>query len=294
MTTQKAALVLASLMAFYLAGCASNPGVVQVAPGTYMLSRIDRAGIFGNEAALKAKVINEANAFAKSKGKVAIPISTHLDPMGPGHLASFEYQFRLVDPNEQAEHSPQSVNLECKDSLRTSDLDSIRAKVELYRESWESAVPFAIATIDTFPSEEERGAIAKWATLREECIARQNAEFTMPTSATPLQVTQIQQDRSFQQSAAAAVGDLIVALFQQKLTYGEFARKRYEIGRDAAEAERQYRESRQFADQQQQMQAQQLAQQQFANRLAAWATYLQAVNARQPQAVHVNGTITVQ
>jgi hypothetical protein len=282
------------LMTLFLVSCASNPGIVQLSPGTYMLSRVDHGGIFGNEAALKANVINDANAFAKSKGKVAVPISTHLDPRGVGHFASFEYQFRLVDPNEQAERSPQSINLECKDQLRTSDLDLIRPKVELYRDSWESAVPFAIATNDTFPSQEERPAIAKWATLREECVARQTAAFSMPLSATPLQATQIQQDRSFGQSAAAGVGDLIVALYQQKLTYGEFERKRYEITRDAAEAERQYRESRQVADQQQQMQLQQMAQQQFANRLAAWATYMQAVNARQPLTVHVNGTILVQ
>ncbi len=107
-------------------------------------------------------------------------------------------------------------------------------------------------------------------------------------------MTEIQQDRSFGQAASAKVGDLIVALYQEKLTYGEFARKRYEITRDAADAERQYRQSTQLADQQQRMQAQQLAQQQFANSLAAWSTYMQAANARQPQTVHIDGTIRVQ
>jgi hypothetical protein len=281
------------LMVLFLAGCVSNPGVVELSPGTYMLSRVDHGGIFGNEATLQANVINEANAFAKSKGKVALAVSTHLDPMWPGHFASFQYQFRLVDPSDQAEHSPQTISLECKDQLRTSDLDPIRFKVELSRDSLDSAVPFAIATNDTFPSQEERVAISKWATLREACLARQNAALSLSPTATPLQVTQVQQDRSFLQSATAGVGDLIVALYQQKLTYGEFARKRYEITRDAAEAERQYRESRQLGGQQQQIQMQQLAQQQYANRLAAWGTYMQAVNARQPQAVHLDGTITV-
>jgi hypothetical protein len=213
--------------------------------------------------------------------------------MRPRHFASFEYQFRLVDASAQAEHSPQPIGLQCKDQLRTSDLDPIRYKVELIRDSWENSVPFAIATNDTFPTQEERAAISKWATLREECVARQNAAFSLPPTATPLQATQLQQDRSFFQSAAAGVGDLIVALYQQKLTYGEFARKRYEITRDAAEAERQYRESKQSADQQQQLQIQQFAQQQYANRLAAWATYMQGVNARQPLTVHVDGNISV-
>ena len=109
----------------------------------------------------------------------------------------------------------------------------------------------------------------------------------------PLQSTQTQQDRSFLVSAGAKVGELIVALYQQKLTYGEFARKRYEISRDAAEAERQYRESRQTSDQQRQLQLQQLAQQQYSNQLAAWATYMQGVNARQPLTIHVDGNLSV-
>ena len=282
------------LVVFFLSGCVSNPGIVELSPGTYMLSRVDHGGIFGNEAALQADVVRDANDFAKSKGKVAIAVSSHLDPMRPGHFASFEYQFRLVDASAQAEHSPQSIALQCKDQLRTPELDPIRYKVELIRDSWENPVPFAIATNDSFPSQEEKTAISKWATLREECVARGNAAFSPSPSATPLQVTQIQRDRSFFQSASAGVGDLIVALYQQKLTYGEFARKRFEITRDAADAERQYREAMQTADQQRQLQIQQLAEQQYANRLAAWATYLQSVNARQPQTVHVDGTITVQ
>lgn len=188
----------------------------------------------------------------------------------------------------------QTANSECKEQLQAPDLDPIRTKVELSRESWESPVPFAIATIDAFPTEAERAAIAKWATLRDDCIKRSNAAFSIPPSAAPLQVTEIQQDRAFGQAGSAKVGDLIVLLYQQKLTYGEFARKRYEITHEAAEAERQYRQAMQFADQQQRMQAQQLAQQQFQNSVAAWSAYMQAVNARQPQSVHIDGTIRVQ
>ena len=88
-----------------IAGCA-NPGIVQLSPDTYMLSRTAHAGIFGNAAANKAKVIREANEFAASKGKVAIPLSSNEVPLGnrPGEFASFEYQFRLVDPNAPEAH----------------------------------------------------------------------------------------------------------------------------------------------------------------------------------------------
>jgi len=80
-----------------IVGCA-NPGIVQISPDTYLLSRTDRAGIFGNASAMKVDVIEEANAFARSQGKVAIPVSTNEVPMQIGKFASFDYQFRLVDP----------------------------------------------------------------------------------------------------------------------------------------------------------------------------------------------------
>ena len=83
-----------------LAGCA-NPGIVQVSPDTFMLSREDHAGIFGSASALKAGVIADANAFALGQGKVAIPISTHETPVGVmAKWAKFDYQFRVVDKND--------------------------------------------------------------------------------------------------------------------------------------------------------------------------------------------------
>jgi|GEM_PF-5994227 len=57
-----------------LSACA-DPGVVQVSPGTYQISRGSAAGAFANTAMLKANVIREANSFAEKQGKVAVPIS---------------------------------------------------------------------------------------------------------------------------------------------------------------------------------------------------------------------------
>ena len=94
-------VTLCLLVAVLLTGC-SNPGVVQLSPDTYMLTKQDRGGIFGNASKLKAEVIQEANAFAASQGKVAIPLATNERPMGsgPAQFASFEYQFRVVDKND--------------------------------------------------------------------------------------------------------------------------------------------------------------------------------------------------
>lgn len=90
--------LVAALTSFLAVGCV-NPGVAELSPGTYLISKTDKAGIFGNASAMKVHVINEANEFARSKGKVAIPISTHDSPLGIGRFASFDYQFKLVDPD---------------------------------------------------------------------------------------------------------------------------------------------------------------------------------------------------
>lgn len=91
-----AAIICASLA---LAAC-SNPGVVQISPDTYFISRTDKGGVFGNASKMKAEVIHEANEFAAKQGKVAIPISTRETPMAIGQFASFDYQFRVVDKND--------------------------------------------------------------------------------------------------------------------------------------------------------------------------------------------------
>src|ERR1039458_4970183 len=97
----RSTLVLAPMiMISSLAGCA-NPGIVKLSSDTYMLARTDKGGIFGNASAMKADVIREANAFAASQGKVAIPLATNETPTRPGqNFASYEYQFRVVDASD--------------------------------------------------------------------------------------------------------------------------------------------------------------------------------------------------
>lgn len=86
--------------ALALTACSSNPGVVQISPDTYFISRTDKGGIFGNASKMKAEVIREANDFAAKQGKVAIPLSTREIPMAIGQFASFDYQFRVVEKDD--------------------------------------------------------------------------------------------------------------------------------------------------------------------------------------------------
>ncbi|ANB77332.1 hypothetical protein AYM40_35215 [Paraburkholderia phytofirmans OLGA172] len=181
----------------------------------------------------------------------------------------------------------ESALKQCEADMSTHELDPLRDKIQFARK-FDDAPPFQYASLDAFPSAADRPLIAKWATLRDDCIRREHAIDVIPPNATPLDVTLIKQEQAFGQEAEAKVGELVVALYQQKLTYGEFAQRRYAIGKAAVDASRQYREARLIQDQDRQLQAQQIANQQFANNLNAWSNSMQAVNARQPQTVHLN------
>lgn len=93
--------LLTCIFSSFLVGCA-NPGIVQLSGDTYMLARTDKAGIFGNPSSLKAEVIRDAQSFAASQGKIAIPVASNEIPLQVGRsFASYEYQFKLVDPGSR-------------------------------------------------------------------------------------------------------------------------------------------------------------------------------------------------
>jgi hypothetical protein len=174
---------------------------------------------------------------------------------------------------------------QCEYDYQSPDLDPIRRKVQFVRKL-DEPTPFEFAANDSFPSPEELPVIAKWATIRDRCVSRGNAINFVPPDASPLTANSLRQEVSFYNQAAAGVGDLIVSLYQSKLTYGEFAKKRFEIGKAASDAQQQYRESRLINDEQRQRQAQQMADERYQKNMMAWSNYVQAVNARQPRTVN--------
>jgi hypothetical protein len=131
------------LLCFVLTACA-NPSVVEISPDTYVLFRDDHGGIFGNSGALRADVIRDANKFAKSKGKIAVPVSSTFTPIGngPGQWASFEYQFRVVNKEDEeavrtslkkrADHVVEQnvkIDIKSKSSPATKDIYSELIKI---------------------------------------------------------------------------------------------------------------------------------------------------------------------
>ena len=90
---------IASLLSLFIGGCATAPAV-PMGNDTYMISQTSAGGVFRSMSSLKTDVVERANAFAASKGKVAVPIAGKEAPAYPGHMPSFEYQFRLVNKND--------------------------------------------------------------------------------------------------------------------------------------------------------------------------------------------------
>jgi len=186
---------------------------------------------------------------------------------------------------------------QCKEDMNNPELDLIRSKVELYRSVDGGPVPFDLATNNTFPTQKEKIVIAKWAKIREACVSRVSGFMNDASkTGTPLQNAFVEQEISFSRQMQARVGELIVALYQGKLTYGEFSQKRYEMVDNIASAERAYRAAVMQSDMDRQVQSQQAAQQaqlqQQQNNLIAWQTYMQSVNARQPQTVRLQSNCT--
>jgi hypothetical protein len=188
-------------------------------------------------------------------------------------------QMAAITDQQKAAHS------QCIVDLQTPELDPLRHKIELTRSKVDEAPPFEFASLDVFPTPAERPLIAKWAYLRDDCVKRARAIEIVPPKANALDVAFIRQQEAFAIGLDASVSQLIVALYQMKLTYGEFAQRRYDMGKAAADAQRQYRETSLINDQQRKLQAQQVASEQYANSLSATANYIQAVNARRPRTV---------
>ena len=95
----------------------------------------------------------------------------------------------------------------------------------------------------------------------------------------------------FAKETQLKIGELADALQNSKITYGEFATKSYELGKQAVNAQVTYKEAALVTDRKKQVQIQQFAQQQFDNNLMAWKTYIKAVNARKPRTVHLDGSV---
>lgn len=172
---------------------------------------------------------------------------------------------------------------QCIGDFAARELDTIRSKADIARKAADGPPPFRIALNDTFATDSERADIAKWIRIRNLC--RRHLAMPPPSGRNANEAASLQ--FALSRISQSSVGQLIRALYYQELTYGEFARKRYEITRDAAELSSAISEAGLAADE---TRLGQTVRQLIYLRIS-WNTYLRRVNARQPGTVHIRGAI---
>lgn len=91
----KPALLLA--LTCFLTACTT--GVTPAGPDTYMISRSVSA--FQTTASAKAAAYREADAWAKSKGLVMVPVNTDMQQPAPGAMGSVELTFRALPAGDR-------------------------------------------------------------------------------------------------------------------------------------------------------------------------------------------------
>ena len=258
-------------------------------PNDTYTSSAQYGSLNGSWTRAQTDAIAKANEFCSKKGQSYYFIDEKRD----GVVGWSPQQSTITFACGQSAEAYKDVQADCEKNVQIKDLDIIRSKVQLFKLATEEAVPFDLATNDNFPSMIEVQAIGKWAKLREECIAKFNRlKSNEPNFGTALQKTYTEQIKSFQSKLTASIPELIVALYQQKMTYGEFAQRRYEITKNILSAERDFRQAVLLADRDIQLKQTEIAQQQVQNSLVAWSAYMNAVNARQPQTIRLQSNCT--
>jgi len=228
-----------------------------------------------------ASATNKAREICNASGQIAVFLNESREgAVGWTRLSSavtfkcVENVYKLVD--EAYQRYKTRVN-------QNTDLEPIAKKIELTRQT-ESPVPFEISSNNNYPTPDEAKVIAKWASIRDEYLKEEQSIFTanQPTGNSLQQANETKL-RSFRFEINARSSELIVALHQGKLTYGEFAQKRYEISNQLLSASRTFYSALLEKDRDIQIKQQSVAEQQAANNLAAWGAYMQSVNSRPVQ-----------
>ncbi len=130
--------ILITATAIFLAGCATNSGVIPIGKDTFMVSRQAATG-FSGSGTLKAKAFQEANEYCTNLGKLLQVISTH-ETSPPYIFTNFpkaEIQFMCLDASDVELNRPKlrkdtDAVIEVKKDIRTKD-DAVKPK-DVYTE----------------------------------------------------------------------------------------------------------------------------------------------------------------
>lgn len=210
---------IAMLSGLFLSGCAVPSGKIEkLGDGSYLLRQEDHAGIFGNMGSLRSSVNEEVSEFAKKENKELVPISYKEHPVGvAGDWAWYEVRFALRDPKAE-----QQVDAVCNFS-KNPNLEIISGKIALGGPSEQT---FSHLTNNTKPTDAEKVAIAMFSDAVRKCEKENDKLY--PDMPPPIVAVN--------HSSVTAFQNLLVVLYEGKITYGEFAKLRKDVSNNRESA----------------------------------------------------------
>jgi predicted aspartyl protease len=119
-----------------------------------------------------------------------------------------------------------------KQMLTDSQLDPVRTKVQLFRSLIAGAPPPEILVNNSKPTQDEKTAIARWASLSDDC-AQEAMHYLLGLSLPPNDIAARDKLVLVLRQATQQRGLLTAALYAGKLTYSEFAVQRMKLGDQA-------------------------------------------------------------
>lgn len=130
---------------------------------------------------------------------------------------------------DEAKAHLQAIAQTCEQEMQAEHgLDPIRNKIELIRPVLAGAPPPAMLADRSRPTAEEKIAIAKWQTIREACVQKQiqyGLSLSLPPNLQPLRDKLVLDGRQ----TSERTGLLVAALYDGRMTYGQFAADRLKV-----------------------------------------------------------------
>lgn len=165
----------------------------------------------------------------------------------------------------------------CDEQTQSADFDPIRNKVELCKFGEKVKVaPFEYLANNTYPTATEKQAIAKWGVIRDQLQRNANAFLSATPPGVPADVwNQIQSNI---QKSQELQNELAVGLYQGKLTYGAFAKRRQDIVNVSMTANQNLIEAAKEADYQRRVEAAALAEQHYQTQVQEQENWLRVMN----------------
>jgi hypothetical protein len=124
------------------------------------------------------------------------------------------------------------LDAECLVAMKAPAIDPIREKVQLWPRA-DASPPLTMASNDTLASESERNAIVVWLDIRAECIRQQADASLIPPDANPRMAEMLHDLFWGAEQVQMRVTSAIGALRDREITYGDLARRSYELRRSA-------------------------------------------------------------